>query len=424
MPFNGSGTFTRNYSWVNDANNGIDIDATRMDTDTNDITGNGLSNCITRDGQSVPTANLPMGNFRHTGITSGTARTQYASIAQLQDGGTLFGGTSSGTNTITFNLTPAITAYVAGQIYSFIAGNACTGASTLNINGVGAVAITKFGTTPIVANDILATGICFVEYDGTEFQLLNPANNTPGTNSVTNSQLAQMATKTIKSNITGGTANAADNTVTAVLDTIASTQGDLLYRDSSAWLALAPGTAGNILKSGGSAANPSWETVAAALESIGSTQGQVMYRSGSAWVPLSPGSSGQFLQTQGESANPQWGSVIASPITKSFLSAGQTVSTAGSLTISHSMGTIPKILYCYLQCVTANSGYTGGEMVGIAPNTSQGGTSRGYSIWPDSTNINVIFGNDANIFYIFNKTTGGITPITPSDWQFYVQAYA
>lgn len=39
---------------------------------------------------------------------------------------------------------------------------------------------------------------------------------------------------------------------------------------------------------------------------IGSTQGNILYRNASAWVVLAPGTSGQFLQTQGAAANPQW----------------------------------------------------------------------------------------------------------------------
>lgn len=85
------------------------------------------------------------------------------------------------------------------------------------------------------------------------------------TNTLTNATLAQMATKTVKSNITGGTANAADNTITALLDAqLGSTQGTIAYRDSAAWLGLAPST-GNILQSNGAGANPSWVAPSAAI---------------------------------------------------------------------------------------------------------------------------------------------------------------
>jgi hypothetical protein len=84
-------------------------------------------------------------------------------------------------------------------------------------------------------------------------------------NAVDNTILAQMATKTVKSNVTGSTANAADNTITALLDAqLGSTQGTIAYRDSAAWLGLAPST-GNILQSNGAGANPSWVAPSAAI---------------------------------------------------------------------------------------------------------------------------------------------------------------
>lgn len=83
MPWNGSGVFNRIYSWVADANAGLDISATRMDTDTDDITTSGFGNCLTRDGQGIATANLPMGGFRHTGASNGVAATDYATVGQV-----------------------------------------------------------------------------------------------------------------------------------------------------------------------------------------------------------------------------------------------------------------------------------------------------------------------------------------------------
>jgi hypothetical protein len=57
---------------------------------------------------------------------------------------------------------------------------------------------------------------------------------------------------------------AADPTITlataTALGQISSTQGTILYRDASTWTVLAPGTAGEVLQTGGAAANPSWTT--------------------------------------------------------------------------------------------------------------------------------------------------------------------
>ena len=63
MAFNGSGTFVRLKSWVLNAALNINILPDLMDLDSNDIAA-GLSMCVTRDGQGVPTANIPWGGYQ------------------------------------------------------------------------------------------------------------------------------------------------------------------------------------------------------------------------------------------------------------------------------------------------------------------------------------------------------------------------
>lgn len=71
---------------------------------------------------------------------------------------------------------PAITAYAAGQRFTFKATTANTTTSTVNVNALGVKTIKKLGnTTNLVANDILADQIIEVEYDGTYFQMLSPS---------------------------------------------------------------------------------------------------------------------------------------------------------------------------------------------------------------------------------------------------------
>lgn len=118
MPFNGAGVFTRVYQWVNDAANGIYVDATRTDTDTNDI-ATGLSNCVTRDGQSPPTANLPMASKKFTGLTTGSASGDSVNYGQVFDSPAFV--TPSATTTPTLgsnNLLLATTAYVDQTAFS------------------------------------------------------------------------------------------------------------------------------------------------------------------------------------------------------------------------------------------------------------------------------------------------------------------
>jgi hypothetical protein len=69
MPYNGSGTFTLPAG--NPVVTGTTISST-VNNNTNSDLANGLSNAVTRNGQSPPTANLPMGNFKLTGLAAGT----------------------------------------------------------------------------------------------------------------------------------------------------------------------------------------------------------------------------------------------------------------------------------------------------------------------------------------------------------------
>ncbi len=55
LSFDGNGTFNRLFNWVTDKTNGLNITASRMDSEENGYAA-GLSNCITRDGQGKATA--------------------------------------------------------------------------------------------------------------------------------------------------------------------------------------------------------------------------------------------------------------------------------------------------------------------------------------------------------------------------------
>lgn len=64
--------------------------------------------------------------------------------------------------------------------------------------------------------------------------------------------------------------------VQAILDQISTTQGTVLFRGAADWQALAPGAAGQFLKTGGAGADPSWATAGggfpyAAVHLTGST---------------------------------------------------------------------------------------------------------------------------------------------------------
>lgn len=169
MPYNGSGTYSLPAG--NPVVTGSTISSTTHNNTNSDI-ATALTNCVTRDGQSPATANIPMGGFLHTGAGDATARTHYAKVSQIQDGGYITLSSVSGADTITATVTPTITAYATGQYFQFVSAGANTGAVTLNISSLGAKAVTKEGTTALAAGDIASGAVVGVVYDGTRFQLV------------------------------------------------------------------------------------------------------------------------------------------------------------------------------------------------------------------------------------------------------------
>lgn len=150
MAFNGSGTY--NLPSGNPVVTGTTISSTWANTTLSDI-ASALTNCITRDGQSPATGNIPMGNYKLTGIGSPTTTGDAlvwgsnATIAALTlttaltvaNGGT---GAATLTGLIKGNGTSAFTAAVSGTDYA----PATSGSSILKGNGSGGFSSATSGT--------------------------------------------------------------------------------------------------------------------------------------------------------------------------------------------------------------------------------------------------------------------------------------
>ena len=170
MSFNGSGTFQINTAGQ-PVVTGTVISSTAFNALTADL-ATGLSTCITKDGQTTPTANIPMAGFKLTGLGNGTASTDAATLGQVQSNATRT-LTVSGTDTLTASGSPALTSYTAGLSFVFVVANTNSTAVTLNIDGLGAKNVTRDGSTALVAGDLVAGEVVQVVYDGTRFQVLN-----------------------------------------------------------------------------------------------------------------------------------------------------------------------------------------------------------------------------------------------------------
>lgn len=140
---------------------GTTIESAKVNSNFSDISA-ALTASIAKDGQTVPTANLPMGGFKHTGVADGSARTDYAALGQVAKGSFLYAIDTGSATAYAIAPSPGISAYVVGYSARFKAVNANSGTTpTLAVNGLAAGTITWPNGAALAAGDIPANA--FVE---------------------------------------------------------------------------------------------------------------------------------------------------------------------------------------------------------------------------------------------------------------------
>lgn len=87
---------------------------------------------------------------------------------------------------------PAPASVEAGMVFHFKANTLNTGAATLDVNGLGAIAIVKNQNAPLVTGDIIAGEMVSVIFDGTNFQMISGG----GTRSAVSSPVTHSSTST------------------------------------------------------------------------------------------------------------------------------------------------------------------------------------------------------------------------------------
>lgn len=168
--------------------------------------------------------------------------------------------------------------YSAARITnSDIASNAAIALSKL-ANSAGLSIVGRSANSSGALADITAAN------DG---EVLRRSGTSIGFGDITFGALPQLTSYQVYGNATGSTADAASTSITSLLDgAFSSVQGSVLYRGASAWLALAPGSDGQVLTSGGAAANPAWEASAGGLTAASQAE---MESASSTTVGVTPG---------------------------------------------------------------------------------------------------------------------------------------
>jgi hypothetical protein len=179
MAYNGSGTFVLVAG--NPVVTGTTISSTWANNTLNDI-ATGLSTAITKDGQTTPTANIPMGGYKITGLAAATVNgdavryEQAASLVQAQTG--VYFTTGGTTTAYTLTPTPALGSLIAGQRFNvvFNAANTTT-TPTLAISGQAATAIKVYNSAGAKVDPVIGAlalnMISDVVYDGTNYVVLD-----------------------------------------------------------------------------------------------------------------------------------------------------------------------------------------------------------------------------------------------------------
>jgi hypothetical protein len=256
MPWSG-GSFSRVHDWTTDAGGAIDIEADRMDAEDDNFR-DGINDCLHKGGQNTATSNLPMGGNRHTAVGNAAARDDYASAADVMDQDLIYYVDSGAADAYVITPSPAITAYEEGQRFIFRATNANTGASTLNINALGATAIQTNDGNALGANAIIVGGYYEVTYDsnGSRFVFTSPSSlqlhqssdvdHDTTTNFVADEHIDHTAVTitagTGLSYSSGGTDISASATIDLDIDELTAIEGNALDPANDAFVVDANGT--------------------------------------------------------------------------------------------------------------------------------------------------------------------------------------
>lgn len=337
-----------------------------------------LTNGTTADANQVMAdfnliRNCANNNLAHNGANSDITSLSGITtpLSPAQGGSSLFvGGTSTGSANaqVVASTSPNSFTLTQGNVVSFVAGFANSGATTLNVFSLGAQTVNKVSAgalTALVTGDILVGVQYYVTWDGTVFELLNPS--------------------TISGNVTGPGS--------AVSGNVASFNG----------------TTGKIIQDSGvaaaqvvtSAANLTNHAVVIGVGSQGSKT-------------IAAGTTGQVLKGV-TGADPAFGTASGT-LTAGTANTLNPLSTSANNTQAHGLGGKPDIVNCYIENLTGEFGFSAGDRVSLFANNQGQAANQGFNVRADATNTYILTGT-VNVVSVIRADTNALGVVTPGNWK-------
>lgn len=160
MPFNGSGSYSVVYTWSTEAGS-PPIAISKLDEQDSDM-ATALSNCITKDGQTTITANIPFNDKKATGLATATTTgdaLSYGKPAVVTTLSITEGAVISGTYTPTLTSVENVSASTSAVCQYMRVGAVVTVSGMIDVtctSGIGTT--TRLGISlPIASNFAAAT---------------------------------------------------------------------------------------------------------------------------------------------------------------------------------------------------------------------------------------------------------------------------
>lgn len=172
MPFNGQGVFVPSISFVADQAANIGPQASRFDTNFDDV-ASGLSNCITRDGQTTITSNLNMSNKKVVNLADATAGQDAVNVRIVQQASKFMYVGASGTGSLmTGSTNPTFTSLVAGMLFMVIVpADSANGGCQFSVNGLAYQNV--LSPAAVVSGDFKTNDTLLLLWDGSNYRWIN-----------------------------------------------------------------------------------------------------------------------------------------------------------------------------------------------------------------------------------------------------------